>query len=60
MIEVEFPDGSVRQVPSITKTIESGEVGPHAQYIFIEEPAYDPDWRFLGGTGGKWFAKPRR
>jgi hypothetical protein len=60
MIEVTFPDGEVREVPSVTREIESKEIGPHAQSIFVEEPAFDPDWRFLPALGEKWFAKPRR
>jgi len=60
MVEATFPDGTVREVPSVTREIQSKEIGPHAQSIFIEEPAFDPDWRFLPALGGKWFAKPRR
>ncbi|MGA9580940.1 MAG: hypothetical protein WBR13_03090 [Allosphingosinicella sp.] len=59
MVEVEFPDGTIRQVPSVTRQIKSREIGANAQSIFYEAPAYDPDWRFVQTIGNKWFAKPK-
>lgn len=61
MIDVEFPDGTVRQMPSVTRKIESKEIGTSRRApILITEPAFDPEWRFEGAIGGKWFASPRR
>lgn len=60
MIEVEFSDGSIREVPSETREIKSREIGPHAQSVFYAAPAYDPDWRFVQAIGNKWIAKPRQ
>jgi hypothetical protein len=59
MVEAPFPDGTVREVPSVTREIQSKEIGPYAQSSFVEEPGFDPDWRFPPAHGGKSFAKPR-
>jgi len=59
-IEVEFPDGTIRKVPSRKRELKSREIGGSRPSTFIEEPAFDPEWRFQGAIGGKWFALPRR
>lgn len=58
-IEVEFPDGTIRKVPSVQRELKSNEIGGTGSSVFIDEPSYDPEWRFAGATGGKWFARPR-
>lgn len=58
-VSVQFPDGTTRDVPSVSREIRSQQIGG-GQSIFIEEPADDPDWRFRSAIGGKWFATPRR
>lgn len=59
-VEVEFPDSTIREVPSRRREIKSREIGGSRSSIFVEEPAFDPNWRFQGSVGGKWFAFPRR
>jgi hypothetical protein len=59
-IDVEFPDGSIRKLPSRRREITSQEIGGSRQSTFVEEPQFDPDWHFHGAIGGKWFAFPRR
>jgi hypothetical protein len=58
-IAVEFPDGSIRDVPSERREIKSREIdgGPSS---FYDVPAYDPEWSFEAAMGGKWWASPRR
>ena len=60
MIEVEFPDGTVREVPSVTREITSREIGGHRPSTFIQEPAFDSEWRFSSAIGGRWIATARR
>ena len=60
MIEVEFPDGTVREVPSITREIKSREIGGSGASTFVEEPAFDNEWRFSPALGNKWRATLRR
>lgn len=59
-VNVEFPDGSVRKMPSHKERLpDSREIGPRKAPMFIDVPDYDPDWRFETALGGKWFANPR-
>lgn len=58
-LKVEFPDGSIREVPSHKREIRSRRIGGGPS-TFIEQPDYDPDWRFETAIGGKWWAEPRR
>lgn len=58
-LEVEFPDGSIREVPSRKREIKSRAIGAHRPSIFVDEPLFDPDWRFETAIGGKWWATPR-
>jgi hypothetical protein len=60
MIEVEFPDGTVCEVDSVSREIRSREIGGPHPSRFVQEPAFDPEWRFTSAIGGRWFAKPRR
>lgn len=60
MIEAEFPDGTVQEVPSCTVEIKSKEIGGTGQSTFYEKPIDDDQWRFVGAIGGKWLARPRR
>lgn len=59
-VKVEMPDGSVRDFPSVRREIKSREIGGPRPSIFVDEPAYDPDWTFESVIGGKWYANPRR
>lgn len=60
-VRVEFPDGSIRDVPSVTVTTTRRPIGrrpgPSSHH---QEPDYDPDWTFESTLEGKWFANPRR
>lgn len=58
-VTVEFPDGTSREVPSVRREIRSKQIGGGGGSVFIDEPAFDPKWRFEGAIGGKWFANPR-
>lgn len=58
-VKVEFPDGSVREVPSRRREIKSRSVGGVHPSIFVNEPLFDPHWRFETAIGGKWWATPR-
>ena len=58
-VQVEFPDGSIRDVPSRKKRLESREIGGRQPPTFVEEPMFDPEWRFKTAIGGKWWATPR-
>lgn len=58
-VEVEFPDGMVREVPSIRRELQSNEIGGTGSSVSLDEPAYDPEWRFISAIGGKWFARAR-
>lgn len=60
MIEVEFPDGTIRKVPSIERIEESRERGGPQEPRIVKEPAFDPDWEFTPTIGGKWRAHERR
>ena len=57
-IKVEFPDGTFREMPSRKREIKSREIHG-GQSIYIDEPVFDPDWRFETAIGGKWWAFPR-
>jgi hypothetical protein len=57
-VKAEFPDGTVRDVPSVTREIKSREIG-RPNSIFEEVPADDPEWRFLPAMGDRWIARPR-
>lgn len=57
-IEVRFPDGSWRDVPSELCPIDSETTGGASR--FHHRPiGIDAQWRFVEGTAG-WFARPRR
>ena len=56
-VNVRFPDGTVRSVPSQPKLLKSKTIGGNHDRI-IDEPAYDPDWRYVAVIGG-WLARPR-
>jgi len=58
MIDVIFPDGSVRNVPSRTRVVPSKQIGGPQSPTFIEEPLYDPRWEFYSVIGG-WRAQRR-
>jgi hypothetical protein len=56
-VKVKFPDGTMREVRSITRAIVSREI-PRQATRLVEEPAFDPKWRFIPVIGG-WLARPR-
>ena len=57
-VKVEFPDGITREVPSHRRELKSREIGSSNQSAFVDEPTYDPDWRFRSAIGG-WVAVAR-
>jgi len=59
-VNVEFPDGTIREMPSRKREIKSQEIGGNRPSIFVDEPMSDPDWRFETAIGGKWWAMARR
>ena len=60
MVDVQLPDGTIRQFPSVTRERKSREIGGPGASISFEVPEFDLDWKFVAGAGGAWFAEPRR
>ena len=55
-VRVKFPDGTMREVESVTRSTNSSENEELAQVVI--EPAIDPEWNFQKVIGG-WLALPR-
>ncbi|MFY9351267.1 hypothetical protein [Sphingobium sp.] len=54
-ISVTFPDGSIRDVPSVLRRLS----GANGRSAFRNEPLDCSDrWRFVAGAAG-WIARPR-
>jgi len=60
MVDVQLPDGSIRQFPSVTRERKNREMGGLGALTSFEVPEFDLDWKFVAGAGGTWLAEPRR
>ena len=58
-LKVEFPDGIEREVPSHKRVIKSQQTDGKCGSGVVEEPDFNPQWRFQGLSGGRWLADHR-
>ena len=58
-VNVEFPDGTIREMPSRKREIKSRGIGNRRPPILVDEPLPNSEWRFETALGGKWWATAR-